>query len=229
MKKTLIVLSAAAALIILPARLTAQGFAVGGRAGTLGFGAEVAFAFGPNVAVRGGMGLWPIEFDATKFWDVGDAVDATLTLPEKWYNVGADLYLGAGFRIGGGVLFKSDDPTITASPTGTGTIEIDGHPYSLSDITEVVGSIDSKSKATYALIGFGRHTSTGVGLFLDLGVAFLGDSPVKLEARGNSTVINSGEFQSRLEQERLNLEEDLPTWAKKYWPILNLGIKLGIG
>jgi hypothetical protein len=230
MKKSLLALSAAA-LIILPGAVEGQGFAIGGRAGTLGVGVEAAVGLGPKLAVRGGIGLLPIERDASSFWDAGgNDVDLTIKLPEKWYNVGLDLYLGGGFRIGGGMLFKPDDPTLTGSLTGTASIDIGGQTYTASEVAEVVGSVDSKSQAPYAIIGFGRHVRSGVGLFLDLGVAFLGDSPVTLKAiPGNATIINSPEFQSRLRQEEATLEADLPTWAREYWPILNVGIKVGIG
>ena len=221
----------AAALILLPGAVEGQGFAIAGRAGTLGIGAEAALGLGSNLAVRGGIGLLPIERDASSFWDAGgNDVDLTIKLPEKWYNVGLDLYLGGGFRIGGGMLFKPDDPTLTGTLSGTASIEIGGQTYTASDVAEVVGSVDSKSQAPYAIIGFGKHVKSGVGLFLDLGVAFLGDSPVTLTAtKGNATVINSPDFQSRLRQEEATLEADLPTWARKYWPILNVGIKVGIG
>lgn len=229
MKKSLLALGAAA-LILAPAAVEAQGFAVAGRAGTLGIGGEAALGFGPNLALRGGVGLLPLERDASSFWDAGESVDLTIKLPETWYNIGLDFYLGGGFRIGAGMLFKPDDPTLTGSLQGTASIEIGGTTYTATDVSEVVGSIDSKSQAPYAIIGFGKHTKSGIGLFLDLGMAFLGDSPVKLEAtKGNATVINSPEFQSRLRAEEASLEADLPTWARKYWPILSVGLKVGLG
>lgn len=229
MKKHLFTFALAAS-IVLPTALSAQGFGIAARAGTLGLGAEAALALSPSFALRGGIGLMPLEMDATSFWDVGDDVQADLKLPETWYNIGADVYLGGSFRVGGGMLFKPDDPTITGSLAGTATIEIGGTTYTASDVAEVVGALDSKDSAPYVLIGFGKHTSSGIGLFLDLGVAFLGDPEITLEAtEGDPTVINSAEFQSRLRQEEQNLDEDLPTWAKKYWPILNIGLKFGLG
>lgn len=218
-----------AAILALPLSATAQGFGIAARAGTLGIGAEAALGLSPNFAIRGGLGLMPLTTDATRFWDVGNDVKADLTLPKTWYNIGADLYLGGGFRIGGGMLFKPDDPTIDGTLTGTASIEIGGQTYTASQVAGVTGTLDSKNQAPYVLIGFGKHTSAGIGLFLDLGVAFLGDPAITLEATGDPTVINSAEFQSRLAQERQNLDNDLPTWAKKYWPILNLGLKFGLG
>lgn len=227
MKKTVLALAAAAALV-LPGTAQAQ-LGVAGRAGTLGLGGEAALGLGSSLVIRGGLGLMPLEVDATSFWDVGNDVEATLKLPETWYNIGADLYLGGSFRIGGGMLFKPDDPTVVGTVEGSASIEIGGRTYTASDVAEVEGRLVSKEQAPYVLIGFGKHTATGIGLFLDLGVAFTGDPTVELEATsGNPTVINSADFQAQLAQERQNLQDDLPTYAK-YWPILNIGIRIGLG
>jgi len=229
MKKSLFALTAAA-LILAPGAARAQGFAVAGRAGTLGIGAEAALGLGPRLDLRGGIGLLPIERDAGNFWDTCDraGVDCTFKLPKTWYNIGLDLYVGGGFRIGGGMLFKPDDPSLSVGLQSGSTIEVGGVSYTEADLGTLTGSVDSKSSAPYALIGFGKHTKTGIGLFLDLGMAFLGDSPVKLEASADPQEANTT-LQANLRKEEATLENDLPTWARKYWPILNVGIKVGIG
>lgn len=227
MKKTLLAL-ATVAMLAVPGTAQAQ-FGVAARAGTLGIGGEAALGLGDALVVRGGIGLMPLEVDATSFWDVGNDVEATLKLPKTWYNIGADLYLGGSFRVGAGMLFKPDDPTVTGTVEGTASIEIGGQTYTASDVAEVEGRLVSKEQAPYVLIGFGKHTSQGIGLFLDLGVAFTGDPTVELEATsGNPTVINSSQFQSQLAAEEQSLQDDLPTYAK-YWPILNIGLRIGVG
>lgn len=231
MKKSLLALSTAA-LLALPLSLSAQGFGVAGRAGTLGIGAEGALGLSDNLVIRGGIGLMPLELDPTSFWDPGTDVDATLKLPETWFNIGADLYLGGGFRIGGGMLFKPDDPTVTGSLSGTASIEIGGQTYTATEVAEVQGTLNSKDKAPYVLIGFGKHTSTGIGLFLDLGVAMLGEPEVQLEALSGSAANPSSplytQLQTRLRQEETNIENDVGTYLK-FWPILNIGIRFGVG
>ncbi|MHB1194597.1 MAG: hypothetical protein ACYC6F_16350 [Longimicrobiales bacterium] len=228
MKRSLFALTAAA-LLALPAALSAQGFGIAARAGTLGVGAEAAVGVTDAFVIRGGIGLLPVELKNPSFWEPGEDVDATLKLPKTWYNIGADLYLGGGFRVGGGMLFKPDDPTLTGALTGNASIDIGGTTYTATDVAEVVGTLKSKSSAPYALIGFGKHTKTGIGLFLDLGVAMLGDPDVSLEAtKGNPTIINSATFQARLRQEEQTIEDDFGSYLK-LWPILNIGIKLGIG
>ncbi len=227
MKRSLFVLTTAA-LLGVPGALSAQGFGVAARAGTLGIGAEGALGLTDAFVIRGGIGLLPVELKNPSFWEPGEGVDATLKLPKTWYNIGADLYLGSGFRIGGGMLFKPDDPSLTGSLTGSASIDIGGTTYTATDVAEVKGTLESKSSAPYVLIGFGKHTKSGIGLFLDLGVAMLGDPEVSLTATGDPAVVGSATFQTRLRQEEQTIEDDFGSYLK-LWPILNIGIKLGVG
>ena len=229
MKSSLLALSAAV-LLLAPAALEGQGFAVAARGGTLGIGGELALGVTPNIAIRGGFGVLGFTRDASDWWDACGPADikCTIKLPRKMYTLGLDFYLGGGFRFGGGYLWKADDPSISAKLNEGATIEIGGQPYSASDVAEIQGTVDSKTRSLYGIIGFGKHIKPGVGLFLDLGVAFLGDSPVKLEAiPGDPDLINSPEFQEQLRLEEQNLESELPAWARSYWPILNVGLKVG--
>ena len=227
MRKSLVAVTVAS-LMFVPGAVTAQGFGIAGRAGTLGIGAEAALGLSGPLVVRGGIGLMPLEIDPSSFWEPGTDVDATLKLPETWYNIGADLYLGGSFRIGGGMLFKPDDPTLTGTLTGSASIEIGGTTYTATDVAEVTGTLNSKDSAPYVLIGFGKHTSSGIGLFLDLGVAFLGEPEVELSAIGNAAVIGSDAFQSRLRSEEQTLEDDVGQYLK-YWPLINFGLRIGVG
>ncbi len=229
MKKSILALAAAVSMAF-PATVTAQGIGLGARVGTLGIGAEAAVGLSTHLAVRGGVGVTPLTIDPSSFWSPGQQVDAELKLPKTWYNIGIDLYpTGGSFRIGAGMLFKPDDPTLTGTIATTGSIEIGGQTYTGTDVSEVMGTLESKTQAPYVLIGFGRHTKSGIDLFLDLGVAFLGDPSVKLEAtKGNSTVINSSAFQQQLRDEETKIQNDVGTYLK-YWPIADIGIKLGVG
>ena len=210
-----------AGLLAFPASAAAQqAFGVAGRVGTLGIGAEAALPLGSNFALRGGVGLMPFEVDATF-----DELDVTISLPETWYNIGADLYIGSSFRIGGGVLFKPDDPT--AVGTANQSIEIGNEIYEPGDIGTITGTLDSSDEVPYVMIGFGRHTSSGIGLFLDLGVGFLGSPDVTLTSSGG-LLSGQPELQAELDREAQDWEDEVGTYLE-LWPILNLGIKIGLG
>jgi hypothetical protein len=229
MKKPVLAL-AVATLMALPATLAAQGVGVGLRAGTLGFGAEAAVDLSSHLAVRGGMGLTPLVVKNPSFWSPGPDVNAKLRLPKTWYNIGVDLYpTGGTFHIGAGMLFKPDDPTLAGSLSSTGSIDIGDSTYTGAQVAEVTGTLHSKTKAAYVLIGFGRETRRGLGLFLDLGVAFLGDPGLTFQAtKGDPTVINSAPFQQALRDEEQKVQKKMATYLK-YWPIADIGIKLGLG
>ena len=222
MKRSLLVLSTAAALA-LPGSLAAQGVGIGARAGTLGLGAEAALGLTDAFVIRGGIGLMPLEPSATF-----NNIDFTVNLPSTMSTIGVDLYLGGSFRIGGGILFKPDDPTLDAEIRADKSVDIGGQTYTSSQVSKLTGTVDSKDKAPYVLIGFGKHTSTGFGLFLDLGVAFIGDPTIHLKATGDPAVIGSADFKSRLDQEARNVQDDIGSYLK-VWPILNLGLRLGVG
>ncbi len=193
---------------------------VAGRIGTLGLGAEAAIGLSDRIVIRGGMGLSQLEANTTF-----DGVSVILTLPESWYNVGIDLYLNGAFRIGGGILFKPDDPTITGAFEEE--VEIGGRTFTSAEIGTLTGQVLSEDRAAYVLIGFGKHTSSGIGLSLDVGAAFLGNPSVTLAAEGG-TFPDQAELDARLELEAQAFEEDMKAYLK-IWPILSLGIRIGIG
>ena len=201
-----------------PGSASAQ-LGVAGRVGTLGIGAEGAVSLSERIVLRGGVGLWKLEAN-TSF----DGIDVELELPANWFNVGIDLYLNDALRIGGGVLFKPDDPTFRGAFSEA--VDIGGQTLTPAEIGTLTGRIASNDRAGYALIGFGKHTSSGVGLTLDIGAAFLGDPGVVLDAQGGS--LPPGQLDPLLAQEALDFEADMKTYLK-IWPILSLGIRLGLG
>lgn len=207
------------ALAAAPRSAEAQSFGVAPRAGTLGLGADLALELGPKVVVRGGVGVLPFEFTGTF-----DDIDMTLELPSTWYNLGVDLYLTNVLRIGGGFMFKSEDLTLSATPTES--LEVGNDTFTPDEIGTLTGVLDSGRQAPYVLIGFGKHTR-GIGLTLDLGVAFQKETQVTLDASGG-TLSNDPTFRDELEAEARSFEDDLPTYID-LWPILNLGLRIGLG
>jgi hypothetical protein len=199
-----------------PSAATAQ-FALAARAGTLGLGGELAAGLSERVVIRGGIGIVPFEPNMS-FSDL----DLSLKLPTV-YNVGIDLYLNGAFRLGGGLLFRTDDPTVNGNFTASQ--EIGGTVFTPQEIGTLTGILDASNRAPYVLIGFGRHTAPGVGLFLDLGVAFTGDPSVTLSAAGGTLSDDPGTI-SALNQEARDFEADMRGYLK-IWPILSLGIRLG--
>lgn len=215
-----VMLLCAAVVAVVPAGVRAQGFGVGARVGLVGIGAEAAVGVASRVAVRGGVGLLPFETTTTI-----DDITYTLELPRTWYNVGVDFFLGGPFRLGGGVLFKPDDPTLEATPTAN--VDVGGQTFTPEQIGTLRGTFVSRDRAPYAMVGLGRHTTRGFGLFLDAGVALLGEPEVTLESVGG-TFSDQEELNARLAAEADQVERDSGDYLRA-WPFLSVGVKLGIG
>ncbi len=75
-------------------------------------------------------------------------------------------------------------------------------------------------------LGFGRHTQGGFGFFVDMGVAFVGDADVSLEAQGPLAAVPG--IQQDLDLEVQDLEDDVGSYLT-YWPILSIGVKIPLG
>lgn len=217
LKRTLALLIVGTSAV--PALASAQTLGLGGRVGTLGLGGEVAVDLAEQLVLRGGIGVVPIEPSVT-FSDL----EVTLELPTVW-NVGLDLYVNSAMRIGGGMMFRRADPAVSGqfdSPQ-----EIGGTIYSPGEIGTLRGVLDGNDRAPYVLIGFGKHTAAGAGLFIDLGVAFVGEPDVRLDASGGSLDPDTDvAFRDALDREAADFEADTRGYLK-LWPILNLGVRLG--
>jgi hypothetical protein len=195
------------------------GLGFGGFAGTLGLGGEAAVGVTDAIVFRGGFGVFPMEpgIDVS-----GVAVD--LKLPSS-YHVGVDLYLNSAFRLGGGVLLRNDDPKVKGKLTEPQ--EIGGIVFQPSEVGTLTGVFDGSDQSPYLLIGFGKHTAPGLGLFVDLGIAFTGEPEVRLGAEGGALSPDEEPLKSALEQEARDVQDDIPSYAK-YYPFFSLGVRYGL-
>lgn len=220
---------AAGCLVAVPAAAWGQpvGFGLGVRAGTVGIGPEASVRFGP-LGVRGGYGLLPLKLDATRFYDIDGVVTAELKLPRNWYTIGADLHLGGFMRLGGGLLYKPDDVVAEVALESDASVRLGNERYGGDAVTGFTGRHVSSSTAPFAVIGFGANAPGGFGVSVDLGVAFLGDAAVGLEATGAADVIGTTAFRANLEAEEDRIADEAATYLK-YWPVLNVSLRFGFG
>lgn len=211
----LLSLSAPMASLSVPMAVSAQGLTVGARAGTLGLGAEAALGLSDKVTVRGGFGVFPLEYEG-EF----DGQDYTVGFPTSIWSAGVDLYLGGGpIRFMGGVMGRSGDLDVETSWTDGRTIGDETYEGSGS----LEGTLEQSAVAPFAGIGFGKHTSGGFGFFLDMGVAFTGDPEVSLVPGGE--IASAPGIQEEIEREEANIEEDAGGYLK-YWPMISIGFKI---
>lgn len=219
-------LLASLASLAVPPSAAAQGFVLAVRAGTTGVGPEASVRMG-SVVLRGAYGLLPLTLDVARHYDLDGLDQAKIELPGNWVTAGADLVLGGFFRIGAGVLYKPGDFKTTVTFAADSST-IGGQSYAPSEITALEGAYSSRSTVPFAAIGFGTRAPGGFGVFVDLGVAFVGDAALDFSAKGDPAVIASSEFQDALDREARRIEDKVGRYLK-YWPILNVGLRFGFG
>ena len=223
MRPRLLLLLAALAATGAGGRAASAQVGIAGRIGTLGIGAEAALDLSGRLALRAGFGagvLLQTFTPATSF----DGIDVTLEMPDSWYNVGLDYYLNSAIRVGGGVVFITEEPTLTGDFGET--VEIGGTTLTASEIGTLRGTVGTNRQAAYALIGFGRHSAAGLGLSLDVGAAILGGDPsIELSASGGS--YPQSDLAELLAIQARRFEDDMKTYLK-VWPILSLGLRYGV-
>src|SRR5688572_25485744 len=180
MKKSSIAL--AALIAVMAPAASAQNFSVGARAGTTGLGGEVSVGLGRMLAIRGGVGFVPYEYN-----DEFEGVGYTVSFPNHILNVGLDLYpFGGGFRVSAGFLNRPNFELVAA---GQQSAEIGGRTYN-GDLNVTGDLSNEKQTAPYATIGFGRATGRGIGFFFDAGAAFVGEAAIDLRGTCVETTTN---------------------------------------
>jgi hypothetical protein len=222
MKKSAVALAALIALVT-PVAASAQ-ISLGARAGTTGLGGEVSFGITRFIAVRGGIGFVPYEYE-----DDFEGVGYTINFPERIWNVGVDLYpLGNGLRVSAGVLNRPNFKLVAA---GAQQAQIGNQTYD-ADLN-ILGVLENeKETAPYATIGFGRATGRGLGFFIDAGAAFVGDAEIQLSGscRLRSNNADCPNFAAELQREEDEANTELEEFSSfvKLHPILNIGIRIGM-
>ena len=202
-------------IITLPGALVAQGgIGVAGHVGTLGVGVDVAIAATPNIGLRAGGNIMPLEIDATV-----EDVDFTLELQSPQFMALVDLYPSGGFRISGGLRYSSSNIVLTGDVSQS--IELGGTNY---DLDRLVGTIVTEDIAPYVGIGFGNPAAGPFGFFFDLGVAYQGEPVLELEAAGTATALPG--FDDDLEEKRVEVEDALQKYFK-FYPVISIGISIG--
>lgn len=225
-KKTSITLAALIAFV-LPTAAFAQ-IGIGARAGTLGIGGEVSFALGSHFAVRGGFGTTKYHYD-------GDFAGKQFTVdtPPSIWNVGVDLYPGAGgFHVSAGVLNRKK---FDFTGHYSGSTQVGNNTYT-GDI-DLIGNMTNKNEtAPYAALGFGRTAKSGLGISLDLGAASMGTGTVTFTsatckvtsgpAAGQSCATST--FQADVNREAAKVSADAEGFLKIH-PIVSLSLHYGLG
>jgi hypothetical protein len=193
------------------------GLAVSVKAGTAGVGGEVAVPMSPRLALRGGLGWLPIEYHGT-YAEQRYRIEP----PGTYLTVGADLTLLGPLRLMGGFLRRSEPVRFDADLEGES--RVGDQTYTAEG--RLQGEVRSATTAPYLGLGLGRTVGSGLGVYLDLAVAFTGDPELDLDASGPIT--EAPGFQADLERERTRAQAELDAYYR-YWPVISLGVRIGLG
>ncbi len=197
------------------------GWAVAGRAGTLGFGAEVHRLLVPRVLVfRGGAQFFRYSADLT---DSGINYGARLKL--ETIPIGLDVYpFRNWFRLTGGMIVNLNEVTGTAIPAA-GTITINHVTYSAAQIGQLDAAVKFNRAAPFFGLGFGRSFKPGKhwGMRLDLGAMYHGQPRLALSTTQPAFL----QLQNDLRQQEQRFNNDAKDYT--FYPIIQFGVSYRFG
>jgi len=192
-----------------------------GKVGTLGGGLEYVYPISPKFAVGVGINGFSIS-DNLNESDIN--YDADLKMQN--FSIIGDFHpYKNGFRLSAGLTHNGNEFSLSAKPTGTETVNINGTNYTAADgIESLNGAIDFKSIAPYLGVGWGHapNSRKGWSFDADLGVLFQGSPNSSLSI----TCTNPGsQACTDLEAEVAEEEKSFKTDTDDFdlYPVISIG------
>lgn len=203
-----------------PDRAVAQ-TEIGGRASTLGLGAEV----GVRPSSRIGLRLALYRLNVTREEEV-EGIPYELTPRFSSITATADFYpFGKVLFLSGGVI--QNDNAVTADAIIGSSITIGNRTYSNAEVQALGGRVDW-TRAVAPWVGLGLTTGGRVGIVFEAGVAFTGVPRVSLAGITTLTGAERAAFLAAMEEE----EDEIRAWLDehkqwtRYYPVVSLGLRL---
>ncbi len=187
-------------------------FGVGFKAGTLGLGVEGRYQPLPTLDVRVGANVYDYDDTGSR---AGVEYDSTLNL-ETFYATANLSFPLSPLRLTAGLFSNGNEVTMTS--VDSATFDIGGTTYTAADVGSLSSTTSFGSTSPYVGIGYDFELFGKVGLNFDLGLLWQGEPEVSLVADG--LLASDPTFQSSLEAERLQLEDDISDY--KAWPVISL-------
>jgi hypothetical protein len=188
---------------------SAESFALGAKAGTVGVGVEGTFAMSERLNLRGGIYALGVSWDDTRLGIPyeGDADLENVGLFLDWHPAGGVFRVSiAGFQTGNSLDGDAE-----------GELDVGGTTYS----SVLNANIEWDGFAPYLGIGWGNAVhDPGWSFSFDLGVMFVGEPSVSLTGTVSDPALEEA-FQEDLAREERALQEDFED--AKYHPVVSLG------
>lgn len=194
----------------------AQEFAAGVKAGTLGFGVEVATSLANHLDGRLGFNYFSLD-DSSALTDIDYDIDLTL----QTFSALLDWHpLGNGFRLTGGAFYNGNEADVTSRTTGN--VEIGNQSFVIGPNDRVTGNVDFNKFAPYLGLGWGNYFTgkSWLSVSFDVGVMFQGAGNIDLQAEG--PLSSAPGVAAALAQEEREAEKEIEDY--EFYPVISLGI-----
>lgn len=203
----------ALALMVSTTAVADANLGVGVKAGTTGIGLEGRWNPLPYMDVR--LGVNSYDYDESGFQS-GIDYDATLNL-ESYYATANLRFPLSPFRVTAGMYSNGNE--LNMASTDSLTYDVGGQTYTSAEVGTLRSKTSFNSTAPYLGFGYDFSLFGKIGMNIDLGLLWQGEPKVSLTADGQAA--NDPDFQSALETERQQLEEEVKDY--KAWPVATLG------
>jgi hypothetical protein len=206
-----------------PGGVAAQGAGIGAKIGTLGYGADLGIGLGSAFVLRGGVSFSPERLFVTRWVPVEiSGIDYALEPPSTTFTVGLEAHLIGPLKLTGGILYRNED--LVARADAYEPLQIGNTIYD-SEST-IWATLDQNRVLPYFGLGLGRLNSRGLGVYLDLVVAYSSDADVLMTASPELAVIPGFTQDLRTEADQFAADAGL---IKNFYPMLQFGLKVGLG
>ncbi len=226
MLKTILSTSVVASILLMnTAQAEDSQFAVTGKLGTLGIGADLTYRinnkFNTRFNFNGGNIDADGDEDGIKYQGELDA--QTIGGLVDYYPMGGKLRLSAG-------LYSNGNKLNLDTASSNGTVAIGNANYDISN-AKLNTKVDFKSVAPYLGLGWGNAVKMGSkwSFNVDAGVLFQGAPEAKLtpsgsvkDSLGNTILLTDPIFTADIQREENNLNDDLKNF--KAYPVISLGV-----
>ena len=201
--------------------------AVSAEVGTLGYGANIAWAANDTVEIQAG---WAGG-------DIAEAINDNFDANGVNYQVETDFsnpYLGVQMRpaanwftVGAGIIVPDNDITVRANDYDQGVYRVNGKEYAQKDVGVLEGTLEHRNKlAPYLTVGFRPNLHNNWGVFGEVGAAYLGKTNATINAEetglvrstDGTTTISKRELANQAERDIEG--EDYARW----FPIAKVGV-----
>lgn len=213
--------AAAVSLVLSLFAAQASAQAIAARAGSTGFGADLGIPITDQFGLRG----------TAYGGSYSDRTTESGVRYESKFRFGtamvlADFFPGGGrFRLSVGAAYNDNRIDLVARD-GSGTIDVGGRTYNISDIGPVTGRVRFNRANPYFGLGWGNAArSLGPGLFFSADIGVLRVKPkVTLSAncRPPLTPAECAQLEANLRAEEQEFEDDYGYRA--WYPVLSFGI-----